>query len=315
MRVGRTTYTYDNAGRVIRTVTKRLSRKPLVHEFFYATNEQPIGFTSSDNKQVGWRYIYDSYGRRVAKEAINTTTGAIEGRATQTLYGTRTWTGRTWTGTYTSPLLIAGQYEDAKSGWAFNRFRYYNPVLGAYNAQDPLGQTPRLASAQGYVDHAAHWFDYLGLQCHQVTVKELQSMPEFQKLGLSTDEATDIANWLNGRNTDSYLYSHPTPNRNEMQYIGMSNDPARRAIEHGKKFSTEMEIADIDTNLLSKDADSFTRRQARAFEQAAIDSKGLNNLANARNQIGSTPPAHVKNGAVAWANGMINKSAITIPFF
>ena len=37
-RMGRTTYTYDNAGRVIRTVTKRLSRKPLVREFFYATN-------------------------------------------------------------------------------------------------------------------------------------------------------------------------------------------------------------------------------------------------------------------------------------
>ena len=67
MRVGRTAYTYDDAGRVVRTVTKRLSRKPLVHEFFYATNEQPIGFISSDNKHLGWRYIYDPYGRRVAK--------------------------------------------------------------------------------------------------------------------------------------------------------------------------------------------------------------------------------------------------------
>ena len=67
VRVGRTAYTYDDAGRVVRTVTKRLSRKPLVHEFFYATNEQPIGFISSDNKHLGWRYIYDPYGRRVAK--------------------------------------------------------------------------------------------------------------------------------------------------------------------------------------------------------------------------------------------------------
>ena len=411
IKVGRTTYTYDRAGRITRTVTKRLGKKPLVHHFFYATGEQPIGFTSSDEPNTGYRYAYDGLGRRVAKdtintttgevthrdvfthtgnqlaavtttvdttdsarvgegyvwttdpatgdthgqialtngtsgtgdatqtpgnpaatwsqarvdatfyalvcdlagapqELINTTTGVIEGHTTQTLYGKRTWSGRC-----TSPLLFAGQYEDVESGWAYNRFRYYNPTLGAYNAQDPLGLAPRLASAQGYVDHAAHWVDYLGLKCHQVTVKELQSMPEFQKLGLSTDEATDVANWLNGRNTDSYLYSYPTPNRNEMQYIGMSNDPARRAIEHGKKFSTEMEIADIDTNLLSKDADSFTRRQARAFEQAAIDSKGLDNLANARNEIGSTPPAHVKNGAVAWANGMINKGAITIPFF
>ncbi|MGJ4075394.1 RHS repeat-associated core domain-containing protein [Corynebacterium macclintockiae] len=92
------------------------------------------------------------------QELINTTTGVVEGHTTQTLYGKRTWVGRC-----TSPLLFAGQYEDAESGWVYNRFRYYNPTLGAYNAQDPLGLAPRLASAQGYVDHAAYWVDVLGL--------------------------------------------------------------------------------------------------------------------------------------------------------
>ena len=110
---------------------------------------------------MGYRYTYDGLSRRVAKETINPTTGAIERRATQTLYGTRTWTG-----THTSPLLFAGQYEDAESGWAYNRFRYYNPTLGAYNAQDPLGLAPRLASAQGYVDHAAFWVDVRELMAH-----------------------------------------------------------------------------------------------------------------------------------------------------
>ncbi|MCZ9305855.1 RHS repeat-associated core domain-containing protein, partial [Corynebacterium sp. c9Ua_112] len=93
------------------------------------------------------------------QELINTTTGVVEGHTTQTLYGKRTWSGRC-----TSPLLFAGQYEDAESGWAYNRFRYYNPTLGGYNAQDPLGLAPRLASAQGYVDHAAYWVDVLGLK-------------------------------------------------------------------------------------------------------------------------------------------------------
>ena len=95
------------------------------------------------------------------QELINTTTGVVEGHTTQTLYGKRTWSGRC-----TSPLLFAGQYEDAESGWAYNRFRYYNPTLGAYNAQDPLGLAPRLASAQGYVDHAAFWVDIFGLMSH-----------------------------------------------------------------------------------------------------------------------------------------------------
>ena len=92
------------------------------------------------------------------QELINTTTGVVEGHTTQTLYGTRTWSGRC-----SSPLLFAGQFEDAESGWAYNRFRYYNPTLGGYNAQDPLGLAPRLASAQEYVDHAAYWVDVLGL--------------------------------------------------------------------------------------------------------------------------------------------------------
>ena len=62
----------------------------------------------------------------------------MEGHTTQTLYGKRTWHGQC-----TSPLLLAGQYEDAESGWAYNRFRYYSPTLGASSA--------------------AYWFDVLGL--------------------------------------------------------------------------------------------------------------------------------------------------------
>ena len=76
----------------------------------------------------------------------------------QSLYGKRTWAGGV-----SSPLLFAGQYEDAESGWVYNRFRYYQPVVGSYNAQDPLGLAPRVASGQGYVDHAAFWGRRAGL--------------------------------------------------------------------------------------------------------------------------------------------------------
>ena len=76
-RVGRTAYFYDKAGRVIRTVTKRVSKKPTVHHFYYATGEQPIGFSSSDEPGVGYRYIYDPLGRRVAKECVDAETGQL----------------------------------------------------------------------------------------------------------------------------------------------------------------------------------------------------------------------------------------------
>ena len=293
--VGRTRFTYDKAGRVTQTVTKRLSKKPLVKHFYYDNGTQPVGYEDSDHPGVGWRYLYDGACRRVGKEQINTatgevmsrvmflhegdvlfgeyhavntmnpqvvgsarlwptdpgtgeilgqitintntdttgstvhqdggnghypggysgdtggnnsaddsysqhnsphggysdgsynhddsttdgaggvlgwsqqrvdavfysmvcdlagapkelidpTTGEVVGYATYTLFGKRHWAG-----TVSTPLLFTGQYEDTESGWVYNRFRYYDPHAGVYNAQDPLGLLANLGTAQGYV--------------------------------------------------------------------------------------------------------------------------------------------------------------------
>ena len=302
--VGRTKFTYDKAGRVTQTVTKRLSKKPLVKHFYYESGTQPVGYEDSDHPGVGWRYLYDGACRRVGKEQINTTTGEVTSRvmflhegdvlfgeyhavntmdphvvgsarlwptdpgageilgqitintntdttgsmthqdggtghhgyggvmgadnsadslynqhnsphnggysdspyhrddsttggvlgwpqqcvdavfysmvcdlagapkelidpmtgevvgyATYTLFGKRQWAGMVST-----PLLFTGQYEDTESGWVYNRFRYYDPHAGVYNAQDPLGLLANLGTAQGYVTNPVTWVDVLGLK-------------------------------------------------------------------------------------------------------------------------------------------------------
>ena len=307
--VGRTKFTYDKAGRVTQTVTKRLSKKPLVKHFYYDNGTQPVGYEDSDHPGVGWRYLYDGVCRRVGKEQINTTTGEVTSRvmflhegdvlfgeyyavntmnphmvgsavlwptdpgtgeilgqitintntsitdsvtghgggtgyypgsysgdtgghnnaddpysqhnnphggynggpyhhdasatgdgaggvlgwpqehvdavfysmvcdlagapkelidpttgevvgyATYTLFGKRHWAG-----TVNTPLLFTGQYEDTESGWVYNRFRYYDPHAGVYNAQDPLGLLANLGTAQGYVTNPVTWVDVLGLK-------------------------------------------------------------------------------------------------------------------------------------------------------
>ena len=305
--VGRTRFTYDKAGRVTQTVTKRLSKKPLVKHFYYDNGTQPVGYEDSDHPGVGWRYLYDGVCRRVGKEQINTTTGEVisrvmflhegdvlfgeyhavnvmdphvvgsamlwpadpgtgeilgqitintnttdstahqdggngyypggysgdaggdnnadgpysqhnnpnnggysdgpynhndsttdgaggvlgwpqervdavfysmvcdlagapkelidpvtgevVGHATYTLFGKRHWAG-----TVNTPLLFTGQYEDTESGWVYNRFRYYDPHAGVYNAQDPLGLLANTGTAQGYVTNPVTWVDVLGLK-------------------------------------------------------------------------------------------------------------------------------------------------------
>ena len=306
--VGRTKFTYDKAGRVTQTVTKRLSKKPLVKHFYYDNGTQPVGYEDSDHPGVGWRYLYDGACRRVGKEQINTTTGEVMSRvmflhegdvlfgeyhtvnvmdphmvgsavlwptdpgtgeilgqitintnitdsvtghgdgngyypggysgdtggnnnaddpysqhnnpnnggyndspyhrddsatgdgaggvlgwpqervdavfysmvcdlagapkelidpATGEIVGYATYTlfgKRHWAGTVSTPLLFTGQYEDTESGWVYNRFRYYDPHAGVYNAQDPLGLLANLGTAQGYVTNPVTWVDVLGLK-------------------------------------------------------------------------------------------------------------------------------------------------------
>ena len=92
------------------------------------------------------------------KELIDPMTGEMVGYATYTLFGKRHWAG-----TVNTPLLFTGQYEDTESGWVYNRFRYYDPHAGVYNAQDPLGLLANLGTAQGYVTNPVTWVDVLGL--------------------------------------------------------------------------------------------------------------------------------------------------------
>ena len=337
--VGRTRFTYDKAGRVTQTVTKRLSKKPLVKHFYYESGTQPVGYEDSDHPGVGWRYLYDGVRRRVGKEQINTTTGEVTSRvvflhegdvlfgeyhtvntmnphvvgsarlwptdpgtgeilgqitintnttgsmthqdggtgyypggngggsgadnsvgypynqhndshnndpynhndsatgdgaggvlgwpqeqvdavfysmvcdlagvpkelidpmtgevvgyATYTLFGKRHWAG-----TVSTPLLFTGQYEDTESGWVYNRFRYYDPHAGVYNAQDPLGLLANLGTAQGYVTNPVTWVDVLGLKgCYRKITPSLRLKIMDSLSAIAYNEGDRIMKWNEG---------------------------------------------------------------------------------------------------------------------
>jgi len=341
--VGRTRFTYDKAGRVTQTVTKRLSKKPLVKHFYYDHGTQPVGYEDSDHPGVGWRYLYDGACRRVGKEQINTTTGEVTSRvmflhegdvlfgeyhtvntmdphmvgsavlwptdpgtgeilgqitintntsitdsmtghgggngyypggngsgtgghnsaddpynqhnnphggysdspynhndsatgdgaggvlgwpqervdavfysmvcdlagapkelinpttgevvgyATYTLFGKRHWAG-----TVGTPLLFTGQYEDTESGWVYNRFRYYDPHAGVYNAQDPLGLLANLGTAQGYVTNPVIWVDVFGLQSCENNRENNGLWEKLERERGQLDETVPLDHIING---------------------------------------------------------------------------------------------------------------------
>ena len=86
-------------------------------------------------------------------------TGAEVWSATIDAYGDL----RNLTGTRTAcPFRWPGQYEDAETGLYYNRFRYYDPSLGAYVTPDPLGCASGHPNHQ-FVRDPLIQFDPLGL--------------------------------------------------------------------------------------------------------------------------------------------------------
>lgn len=61
-----------------------------------------------------------------------------------------------------NPIRFQGQYFDEESGLPYNRFRYYDPVIGRFISKDPI----RLAGGinlHQYASNAIEWVNPLGL--------------------------------------------------------------------------------------------------------------------------------------------------------
>ena len=60
------------------------------------------------------------------------------------------------------PLRFQGQYYDAETGLHYNRFRYYDPDIGRFTSQDPIGLLGG-DNLYAYAPNPMAWVDPLGL--------------------------------------------------------------------------------------------------------------------------------------------------------
>jgi RHS repeat-associated protein len=61
------------------------------------------------------------------------------------------------------PFRFQGQQFDEETGLHYNRFRYYDPVVGRFVSQDPIGLSGGL-NTSSYAPNPLGWVDPLGLQ-------------------------------------------------------------------------------------------------------------------------------------------------------
>ncbi|WP_308415612.1 RHS repeat-associated core domain-containing protein, partial [Pectobacterium versatile] len=105
-------------------------------------NGAPLEMTDADGA-VRWSGDYGSFG------AINGQTQDSEGL-------------RHGKPVESQPLRYAGQYADDETGLHYNLFRYYDPTIGRFTTQDPIGLAGGINLYQ-YAPNPIRWVDPLGL--------------------------------------------------------------------------------------------------------------------------------------------------------
>lgn len=65
-----------------------------------------------------------------------------------------------------NPLRFQGQYHDHETGLHYNRYRYYDPLVGRFISKDPIGYAGGL-NLYVYAPNPVSWIDPLGLAAHR----------------------------------------------------------------------------------------------------------------------------------------------------
>ena len=208
------------------------------------------------------------------QELIDTDEGSVAGHVTQSLFGRRTWSG------VASPVLFAGQYEDAESGWVYNRFRFYDPAGGVYGSQDPLGVGPNVGTPQGYVHNPITWADALGLKAHY------RKIPDPRQV-----QATSEQPFRGGQyNKLGTVGPNPTPDSYipyERHHIVSADALTRAGMDDKKALALQMEIDDHQmTRSWGKGGESFRDKEFAMLQNGQMDDLVLDELAHIESSFG-----------------------------
>jgi len=117
----------------------------------------------------------------------------------------------------TNPWRFPGQYEDFETGLYYNRFRYYDPALGTYLNEDPIGLRGGI-NGYAYVANSQWYFDPLGL-AKVCGAKQ-------KKAGLEREDLVEDA--LRGMFPKSHIIKEPYLRDAAGNIVRVGNDPARR---------------------------------------------------------------------------------------
>ncbi|CAI0822327.1 Cell wall-associated polypeptide CWBP200 [Serratia entomophila] len=141
------------------------SRSAEIYWYHTDLNSAPLEVTDAAGN-LCWSGQYDTFGKLQGQ----TVAGAARRNGAQ----------------YDQPLRYAGQYQDNESGLHYNLFRYYEPEVGRFTTQDPIGLRGGL-NLYRYAPNPLGWIDPLGLSGlnslqQQIDEILLEHLPAIQKI-------------------------------------------------------------------------------------------------------------------------------------
>ncbi|GEM_PF-6098353 len=92
-------------------------------------------------------------------------------------------------------LRFQGQYFDVETGLHYNRFRYYDPNVGRFVSQDPIGLFGGVNLYQ-FAPNPIEWIDPLGLRCYSPAQKLARKLRAVEG---AQDKAVRFRNLPDGR--------------------------------------------------------------------------------------------------------------------
>lgn len=88
-------------------------------------------------------------------------------------------------------LRFQGQYFDEETGLHYNRHRYYDPSVGQFTTQDPIGLLGGVNNYQ-YAPNPTGWVDPLGLTCKEIPDNYDILTDRYQNAILNLDPADEV---------------------------------------------------------------------------------------------------------------------------
>lgn len=133
------------------------TERPSARIYHFHTNASgaPEELSDTDGRVV-WRTRYRTWGNAVTQEYAAEFVPGRKGEVEKPL---------------PQQLRLQGQYEDAETGLHYNLFRYYDPDIGRFISQDPIGLAGGI-NLYRYAPNPLTWIDPLGLSCGGVSAKQ-----------------------------------------------------------------------------------------------------------------------------------------------